>query len=247
MTDVSPATEAFTWNAATDQQLRTLWELGTSTKQIGVEMGITKNAAVGRAHRLNLPARKSPIPVRDMSKEQMQALTEARERKALAAAEPSASPPAEPAAAVQLAAVVPVAEATVSLNPDWSAEELALLRGPHSLEEVAALTGRPIGGVLAKKRGLGLLARPVLEQEALVIATRQAPAVRVSSATPPPVAAEPAEVLPFHRSCQWPIGQEGRRHVFCCEPVTRPGRSYCAEHLALALEPIPRRTASAYA
>lgn len=247
MTEALPMTEAFAWTAATDQRLRTLWDLGTSTKQIGVEMGITKNAAVGRAHRLNLPARKSPIPVRDMSEEQMQALTAARERKASAAAEPSAPPPAEPPAAVQLAAVVPIAAATASLNPDWSPEELALLRGPHSLEELAALTGRPIGGVLAKKRGLGLLARPVLEQEAHVIATQQAPAVRVLPAPPPPVAAAPAEVFPFHRSCQWPIGQEGRRHVFCCEPVTRAGRSYCAKHLALAFQPIPRRTASAYA
>jgi GcrA cell cycle regulator len=38
-----------------------LWGLGHSTAEIGREMGISKNAAGGKVHRLNLPPRPSPI------------------------------------------------------------------------------------------------------------------------------------------------------------------------------------------
>jgi len=41
--------------------LRSLWGRGDSGSEIGRIMGISKNAVVGRAHRLRLPARPSPI------------------------------------------------------------------------------------------------------------------------------------------------------------------------------------------
>lgn len=44
-----------------DDELRRHWAAGTSTKKIGDAMHITKNAIVGRAHRLGLPPRPSPI------------------------------------------------------------------------------------------------------------------------------------------------------------------------------------------
>jgi len=49
------------WNEETIGRIRTLWAEGLSTAEIGRRMGITKNAVVGKAHRLNLPARPSPI------------------------------------------------------------------------------------------------------------------------------------------------------------------------------------------
>lgn|SRR5208282_4359663 len=48
------------WKAA-EPLLRRLWAEGVSTKQIGLAIGVTKNAVVGRAHRLRLGARPSPI------------------------------------------------------------------------------------------------------------------------------------------------------------------------------------------
>jgi GcrA cell cycle regulator len=50
------------WDAATIQRLRDLWDEGHSTAEIGRRMGISKNAVVGKAHRLDLPPRPSPIP-----------------------------------------------------------------------------------------------------------------------------------------------------------------------------------------
>ena len=49
------------WTSEAIDQLRALWAEGHSTAEIGRRMGISKNAVVGKAHRLNLDARPSPI------------------------------------------------------------------------------------------------------------------------------------------------------------------------------------------
>jgi GcrA cell cycle regulator len=49
------------WSEDVIVQLRALWEEGHSTAEIGRRMGVSKNAIVGKAHRLSLPARPSPI------------------------------------------------------------------------------------------------------------------------------------------------------------------------------------------
>ncbi len=53
----------FDWNDEAITRLRTLWDEGHATAEIGRRMGITKNAVVGKAHRLDLPERPSPILV----------------------------------------------------------------------------------------------------------------------------------------------------------------------------------------
>ena len=49
------------WNDDTIIRLRALWAEGLSTAEIGRRMGVSKNAVVGKAHRLSLDARPSPI------------------------------------------------------------------------------------------------------------------------------------------------------------------------------------------
>ena len=49
------------WTDDRIRELRQLWSEGHSTAEIGRRMNITKNAVVGKAHRLELPARPSPI------------------------------------------------------------------------------------------------------------------------------------------------------------------------------------------
>ena len=49
------------WTNEAIDRLRALWAEGHSTAEIGRRMGISKNAVVGKAHRLDLPARPSPI------------------------------------------------------------------------------------------------------------------------------------------------------------------------------------------
>ena len=49
------------WNEEAIVRLRALWTEGHSTAEIGRRLGVSKNAVVGKAHRLDLPARPSPI------------------------------------------------------------------------------------------------------------------------------------------------------------------------------------------
>ena len=49
------------WAEETIVRLRALWDEGHSTAEIGRRLGVSKNAVVGKAHRLDLPARPSPI------------------------------------------------------------------------------------------------------------------------------------------------------------------------------------------
>jgi GcrA cell cycle regulator len=49
------------WTDNTIQSLRNLWAEGYSTAEIGRRMGVSKNAVIGKAHRLKLQGRPSPI------------------------------------------------------------------------------------------------------------------------------------------------------------------------------------------
>ena len=49
------------WNERNVERLRELWDQGLPTAQIGKLLGFTKNAVVGKAHRIGLERRPSPI------------------------------------------------------------------------------------------------------------------------------------------------------------------------------------------
>lgn len=49
------------WTPELIEQLGLLWHEGHSTAEIGRRLGISKNAVVGKAHRLALTARPSPL------------------------------------------------------------------------------------------------------------------------------------------------------------------------------------------
>ncbi len=50
-----------TWTEERVELLTERWREGVSARLIGIEMGLTKNAVVGKAHRMRLEARPSPI------------------------------------------------------------------------------------------------------------------------------------------------------------------------------------------
>ena len=49
------------WNEENVARLKDLWDQGLPTAQIGKLLGFTKNAVVGKAHRIGLERRPSPI------------------------------------------------------------------------------------------------------------------------------------------------------------------------------------------
>jgi len=50
-----------TWTPERIAEVTRLWSEGLTTAEIGKLVGVTKNAVVGKAHRLGLPPRPSPI------------------------------------------------------------------------------------------------------------------------------------------------------------------------------------------
>jgi GcrA cell cycle regulator len=49
------------WTDTLQAQLRELWEQGLTASQIAAELSVTRNAVIGKAHRLGLSGRASPI------------------------------------------------------------------------------------------------------------------------------------------------------------------------------------------
>ncbi|RFD20089.1 GcrA cell cycle regulator [Komagataeibacter melaceti] len=95
---------AMEWTEETIARLRDLWQQGLSTAEIGRQLSVTKNAVVGKAHRLGLKPRPSPI----------------RRAKAAAPAEPAAqAAPAttSPETAAPAVAEPPVAQAVPAAAP----------------------------------------------------------------------------------------------------------------------------------
>jgi GcrA cell cycle regulator len=57
------------WTEEVINQLKQLWNEGKSTGEIGKILGVSKNAVVGKAHRLGLESRPSPIKRNDTATE----------------------------------------------------------------------------------------------------------------------------------------------------------------------------------
>lgn len=49
------------WTDERLEQLKALWGEGLSITQIGLKLGVSRNAVVGKVHRMGLPKRQSPI------------------------------------------------------------------------------------------------------------------------------------------------------------------------------------------
>lgn len=83
---------------ARDAELRARWEAGETAGQIAAALGLTKNSVVGRAHRLGLAARASPIrPRPDGAPRACPAPRAARAAVAAAVLRPGSAPRPAPA------------------------------------------------------------------------------------------------------------------------------------------------------
>jgi GcrA cell cycle regulator len=52
------------WPDEASERLRALWLAGATTRVIGAELGVSRNAVVGKARRLDLPPRPNPKGIR---------------------------------------------------------------------------------------------------------------------------------------------------------------------------------------
>jgi GcrA cell cycle regulator len=227
------------WTDERIDNLKQMWERGMTASQIAEELGgVSRNAVIGKAHRLGLQSRPSPVKSADAG-----AKAAAASRKAAAPAEPSttaaasapprAAPPkpkekpvAAPAPAPKVAA--PAVEAAPRASAAAAPAEPAVAAAPPPPRIVSVGPG----GFL--RQGPGELQQPI----------PPAPPRRLVPAKPSPEMAGKTSLLDLsEKICKWPMGHPGEPDFHFCGDKVNPGFPYCVEHCGRAYQAqLPRGT-----
>jgi GcrA cell cycle regulator len=202
------------WTDERIERLKKMWAQGATASQIADELGgVSRNAVIGKAHRLGLEQRPSPVKPGEEKEAKKQATSAAAARPAPKAETPkpaSAAPASTaPAAAVQ--------------HPSAPAQRLT----PQELQY------RSIGPGGFIRQGPG-------EQQAPI---PPAPPRRLVPAKPSPEVADKTSLLELNdRICKWPIGHPGEPDFYFCGEPANPGFPYCVAHCGVAYQAqLPRR------
>src|SRR5687767_8931494 len=200
------------WTDERIDRLKELWSQGVTASQIADELGgVSRNAVIGKAHRLGLQSRPSPVKPNEpeapapaaakpkpAAKAAAPAPEPAPEPKAKAAKERQAQPQAEPAAA---------ASATPSPPPSPQVRSI----GPG-----------------------GFVRQGPSDQQAPI---PPAPPRRLVPAKPSPEIADKTSLLDLNdRVCRWPMGHPGEPDFHFCGEKVNPGFPYCVEHCGRAYQ-----------
>lgn len=220
------------WTSDMKDNLRRLWEEGHTTAEIGRRLNVSKNSIVGKAHRLDLIQRPSPIRAK-------LAATEIRKT-----------------AAFEGMTLPPLASADPGPSSAWSAWCGGLpasvfnqmRRAPHKSycpvcsQRLSLRLWECTCGVSQPGSEVGTLTKSqVVSQPVAAIVVRRAQAQLIVTVEPPPAVFKPRRSA----ICCWPIGQ-GKSIRFCDE-TSIAGKPYCDEHAKLAYVKIRTRTDDAIA
>lgn len=204
------------WTDERIEQLRTMWTKGMTASQIAEELGgVSRNAVIGKAHRLGLQSRPSPVKANDG--EVAPARKPAAPRAKPAPAAPAVAPAAKAPAAPPRPAAAPSMPATPrSTNPDHM---------PPTIRSIGP------GGFVRQNPGEQSSPPP------------PAPPRRLVPARPSPEIADKTSLLDLNdRICKWPLGHPGEPDFHFCGDKVNPGFPYCVEHCGLAYQAqMPRR------
>src|SRR5688572_12535576 len=212
------------WTEERIDRLKAMWTKGATASQIAEELGgVSRNAVIGKAHRLGLESRPSPVkPGEEKDKK-------AAAPKASAAA-PRAARPAAPKAAPAAATAPrePVADASRSAEPAGAAQP----RPPRQLDP-KEMQYRSVGPGGFIRQGPGDTQAPI----------PPAPPRRLVPAKPSAEVADKTSLLDLNdRVCRWPMGHPGEPDFHFCGQASNPGYPYCVEHCGVAYQAqLPRR------
>jgi GcrA cell cycle regulator len=202
------------WTEERIERLKKMWHEGATASQIADELGgVSRNAVIGKAHRLGLEQRPSPVKP-----------GEEKEVKKPAAAPPAAAS-AQAKAAAPAKAEAPEAAPAPAPAPAGHPQRRQLT--PQELQY------RSIGPGGFIRQGPG-------EQQAPI---PPAPPRRLVPAKPSPEVADKTGLLDLNdRICKWPIGHPGEPDFHFCGAPANPGFPYCVEHCGVAYQAqLPRR------
>jgi GcrA cell cycle regulator len=206
------------WTDERIEKLTKMWEGGATASQIADELGgVSRNAVIGKAHRLGLKARPSPVK----ANEKVDAPAAKPAPKAPAAEAPRAAPVAarpQPAAAPRPAATPPAAD------PAPAGPGAATSDAPVRPPQPRIVSVGP-GGFLRQGPG---------DQQAPI---PPAPPRRLVPAKPSAEIADKTSLLDLNeRICRWPMGHPGEADFHFCGEKVNPGFPYCVEHCGRAYQ-----------
>jgi GcrA cell cycle regulator len=219
------------WDEQTIHDLKDLWAQGHSTAEIGRRLGVSKNAIVGKAHRLELDARPSPIR-RDVAKPPNDRTMPC----------PRAAGPTLP----------PLASADMAAFPGPGANAVPPLSQPHhpqALHHPQPAESDPVhrqpdqleSDPPPRSASRSIDATMPTSTPADLTPADLTPADLTGADAPPPGKparpAPPATSFQARRSspaCCWPIGEPGTKTFQFCDDTSLPGKPYCGEHAKLA-------------
>lgn len=219
------------WTDERIDQLKGMWERGLTASQIADELGgVSRNAVIGKAHRLGLQSRPSPVKANDGAK-----------KAAVAAPPRKIAPAAAPAPEVETPrAAAPVVETPVA--PVRTAAPVAPVAAP--VAPVVASDDQPVRPPQPRIVSVGpggFLRQGPGDQQAPI---PPAPPRRLVPAKPSAEIAGKTSLLDLtERICKWPMGHPGEPDFHFCGDTVNPGFPYCVEHCGRAYQAqLPRGT-----
>jgi GcrA cell cycle regulator len=197
------------WTDQRIDQLKTLWEKGLTASQIADELGgVSRNAVIGKAHRLGLKSRPSPVKANEPDKKAATA-----KKPAVAPAKPVAAAPMRPR---------PMAPAAPVAAPRADGEPVTDAPRPSTMPRIVSIGP---GGFMRQGPG---------DQQAPI---PPAPPRRLVPAKPSPEMADKTSLLDLsERVCRWPMGHPGEADFHFCGAPVNPSFPYCVEHCGRAYQ-----------
>ncbi|UIP06169.1 GcrA cell cycle regulator [Erythrobacter sp. SDW2] len=206
------------WTEERTATLKKMWEGGATASQIADELGgVSRNAVIGKAHRLGLKSRPSPVK----ANEKKPAPKPAPKPVAKKPVAKPAAPAPRPVAAKPVAPSGPAPAASSGANAPIPSQPLPNA-GQNDLPKIVSVGP---GGFLRQGPG---------DQQAPI---PPAPPRRLVPAKPSPEIADKTSLLDLNdRVCRWPMGHPGEPDFHFCGEQVNPGFPYCVEHCGRAYQ-----------
>ena len=215
------------WTDERISTLKTMWESGQTASQIAEALGgVSRNAVIGKAHRLGLQSRPSPV----VTREEMAAQQSKAEPAAAPAPKPAVAPKPAPEPVVKVAAPEPEPETRVPPTPSVASPNPNAPRNPDAPTPTVLRSVGP-GGFVRQSPG---------EQQP---PSQPAPPRRLVPAKIAPEYADKTSLLDLSdKVCKWPLGHPGEPDFHFCGDKVNPGFPYCVAHCGHAYQAqLPRR------
>ncbi|MCL9983691.1 MAG: GcrA family cell cycle regulator [Erythrobacter sp.] len=214
------------WTDERIATLRKMWEGGATASEIATELGgVSRNAVIGKAHRLGLKARPSPVKANEKKKAAAAPKKPAapapkpapEPRHDASTAAPNAAPERAAARATSAPARNDAAATDDSANPSQPM--------PNPQADLPKIVSVGPGGFLRQGPG---------DQQAPI---PPAPPRRLVPAKPSAEIAGKTTLLDLSdKVCRWPMGHPGEPDFHFCGEVVNPGFPYCVEHCGRAYQ-----------